>query len=376
MKIMILTPSSNRASPVQGAFLLAKYLHEHGHDTVFAPLDADDGDPSTLLEEIQSAGLPFHKFNMTGWGGLRHLARVRSYVKENRVDAVISYGLRPDIVNACLSGVTRLSAIREILRDQYALTHGPALSRIGAELHLRALKKLDGVFVLTRDMRFHLAENGVDPSLIHLVNNFVDVAEIRKSVKHDHTQENGNVHVGYFGRLIRRKRLDVALRGVYKLIYEHAHKNVKFHLVGDGSLRPDLMRLATELGLNEHTVFHGHLTNPLKLMNQMNLVVLTSDREGMPRCLLEAMSLGKTCIACDIPGMSELIRDGETGYLFPQGDVDGLATLIDDIIRFARYLSPVGLHQFMLVHYDVNSCGKQMLHQMLEIVKSKTDQSL
>ena len=106
-------------------------------------------------------------------------------------------------------------------------------------------------------------------------------------------------------------------------------------------------------------------------MEKMDLVVLTSDSEGTPRCLLEAMSLGKTCIAPDIPGMSELIRDGETGYLFPPGDVDGLATLIDDIIQFGRYLSSEGLHQFMLAHYDVSSCAKKMLSRLVLAGESK-----
>ncbi len=375
MKILVLTPAFKRASPVLGAFLFAKYLHKHDHETVFAALDANGAD-SSLLGEVKRAGVAFYNFEMTGWAALRHLRRVRTYVRDNHIDAVISYCLRPDIVNSYLSGVVRLSAIRDIVRDQYGLSYGWPLSRLGAELHLRTLKKLDGIFVLTQDMAAHLSQNDVDPSLIHLVNNFVDVSEIKENAKDYDTREKGYVHVGYFGRLVRGKRVDVALRGICKLVNHYKNKNVKFHLAGDGPLRTELTRLTNTLGLNEHVVFHGFSTNPLPLMKQMDLVVVTSDREGTPRCLLEAMSLGRTCIASDIPGMSELIRDGETGYLFPRGDDDRLAALMDDIIRFGRYLSAEGLHEFMLTHYDVNSCGKKMLHQVLEIVKSKTERSL
>ena len=371
MKILVLTPAFKRVGPVLGALIFAKYLHEEHHDTVFAALDADKHGPLSLLEEVRRAGIPFYNFEMTGWAGLKHLKRVGNYVRDNGIGAVVSYGLRPDIVNSYLSGIIRLSAIREILRDQYALSYGWLLSRLGAELHLHALKKLDGIFVLNRDMATHLAKNGINPSVIHLVNNFVDVAEIRKNARDGERRQNDDVHVGYFGRLVRRKRVDVALRGVQKLVYRHAHRNIKLHVAGDGPLHHELLRLAKELGLSEQTIFHGHLSNPLDLMEKMDLVVLTSDSEGTPRCLLEAMSLGKTCIAPDIPGMSELIRDGETGYLFPQGDVDGFATLIDDIIQFGRYLSSEGLHQFMLAHYDVSSCAKKMLSRLVLAGESK-----
>lgn len=371
MKVLILTPAFTLASPVMGAFLFAQYLHKHDHETVFAALDADRAD-SSLLGEIKRAGLPFHNFQMTGWTGLRHLRRVRTYVRDNRIDGVVSYCLRPDIVNSSLSGVARLSAIRDLVRDQYALSYGWLVSRLGAELHLRTLKKLDGVFVLTQDMAAHLFENGVETSLIHVVNNFVAVEEIREKAKDYNTRENRYVHVGYFGRLARGKRVDVALRGMWKLVNHYKYKNVKFHLVGGGPLRDKLAQLTNTLRLTDQVVFHGFSTNPLQLMNQMDLIVLTSDREGTPRCLLEAMSLGKTCIAPDIPGMSELIRDGETGYLFPPADDDSLAALMDDIIRRRRYISGDDLYEFMLTHYDVNACGKAMMEKMLEIVTSQS----
>ncbi len=144
MKILVLTPAFKRASPVLGAFLFAKYLHKHDHETVFAALDADGAD-SSLLGEVKRAGVAFYNFEMTGWAALRHIRRVRTYVRDNHIDAVISYCLRPDIVNSYLSGVVRLSAIRDIVRDQYGLSYGWPLSRLGAELHLRTLKKLDGI---------------------------------------------------------------------------------------------------------------------------------------------------------------------------------------------------------------------------------------
>ena len=371
MKCLVLTPAFKRASPVLGAFLFAKYLHRHDCEPVFAALDAD-GTDSSLLEEVCRSGVSFHNFEMSGWIGLRNVGRVQTYVRDNRINVIVSYCLRPDIVNSYLSGVVRFSAIRDVVRDQYALSYGWLLSRVATEIHLRTLKKLDGVFVLNQDMAAHLSSNGLETSLVHVVNNFVDVEEIRSKAQGNDTREPGYAHVGYFGRLARGKRVDVALRGISKLVNHYKHNTIKFHLAGDGPLRDDIRRLANSHGLNEHVVFHGFVTNPFPLMKKMDLVVLTSDREGTPRSLLEAMALGKTCIASDIPGMSQLIRNGETGYLFPPADDDSLAALMDDIIRRRRYISGDELYKFMLTHYDVNACGKAMMEKMLEIVTSQS----
>lgn len=366
---MILTSSFEKTSPIQGAFAFGRYLHQCGEGVTFAALDSNDRARQSLLPEIQRCGLSAQSFEMTGWPGLIHITRVRDYVRKNSIDAVISYSLRPEIANACLSGVMRVSAVREILREQFALSYDRVTSRVLSELRLKVLRKLDGILVLTEAMGEHLAENGIDPNVIHQVNNFVDVEEVRGVLKEQVEPKDADVHIGYFGFLNRRKRVDIALRAVRNLVYDYGHKNIKFHIAGDGPLGPQLMRLTYELGLNEETIFHGYLGSPFALMKKMDLVVLTSEGEGLPRCLMEAMSLGKTCIAADIPGMSELIRHSETGYLFRKGDVEGLSSLLHEIIESKRHLPPDELYRYMLEHFDINSCAGKMLGSLQEIAR-------
>ncbi|MGH7831472.1 MAG: glycosyltransferase [Candidatus Binatia bacterium] len=369
MNVMVLTPSFEHTSPVQGALLLAKYLHRNGEGILFAALDSRGTTAESLLPEIAGSGVPFHCFEMSGWAGLRHVARVREYVKEKEIDAVVSYSLRPEIVAASLSGVIRVSAVREVLRDQFSFSYGPLAARLLSELRLRALKRHDALFVLTQAMADHLVANGVEPSGIFRVNNFVDVDEVRSVLRNGCGSGGGGVQIGYFGLLNRRKRVDVALRAVAKAAQHYGHENIQFHIAGEGPLRGRLTQLAEELGLEGRTIFHGFLGNPLGLMGRMDLVLLASEAEGLPRCLMEAMALGKTCVASDIPGMSEFIRHGKTGYLFPKNDVDALASLLDEIIQRRGYLDPDVLHDYMLQHYDVQSCGRKMVAHLHEIAR-------
>ena len=372
MKIMLLTPSFERSSPVQGAFVFAKYLHQQGDEVTFAALDSTGRAKPSLLLEIERSGLPFQCFDMTGWPGLKDISRVRTYVEDHGIETVLCYSLRPEIVVSRLSGVIRVSAVREILRDQFFLSYGRILASLLTQIRLRVLKRLDAIFVLTRAMGEHLTANGIALGAIHHVNNFVDVEEIRGALGNGASPVSSSVHIGYFGLLNRRKRVDVALRAVAKLVRVHARQNVSLHIAGDGPLRPWLMGLAQELGLEHYAVFHGYLRDPFELMRKMNLVILTSEGEGLPRCLLEAMALGKTCIASDIPGMSEFIKHGETGYLFRKADFEELASLMNDIIGSKRYLPPEVLYRYMLDCYDVDVCAAKMRQTMQRILQKKS----
>jgi glycosyltransferase involved in cell wall biosynthesis len=367
MKTMVLTPSLRRTGPVQGSFLLARHLQQCGEEVVFAVLDADVPSAVSLADEVESSGVAVHCFNMTGWRGIRHRHRVRAYLRENAIDAVVSDGLRPDLINGGLD-VVRIGTVRGILQEHYALDHGWPLSRGITIVHVRALRRLDAIFAISAAIRDHLVGKGVDPGRIQVVNNFVDVDEIRKALATGPQLNDASIHVGYFGALIRRKRVDVAIRAVAKLVKECGHKALKLHIVGDGPLHEKLAGSVRDFSLEQQVAFHGYLRNPLDLMKDMNLVVLPSDSEGVPRCLMEALSLEKTCIASDIPGVRGLIEDGVTGYLFKRGDAEDMASVIDGVIREGRYLPKENLHRHMLRNHDVTTGAEAMLSRVRELV--------
>ena len=82
---------------------------------------------------------------------------------------------------------------------------------------------------------------------------------------------------------------------------------------------------------------------------------------------MEALSLGKTVISSDLPGIEELIIEKETGYLFPSGDFMGLALLIDQIIQNKSFLPPEQLISYIRENYDINVCSEKMLDQIKNI---------
>jgi glycosyltransferase involved in cell wall biosynthesis len=114
-----------------------------------------------------------------------------------------------------------------------------------------------------------------------------------------------------------------------------------FLVVGTGPSRRELLALATELGVLPNFRFVGEIDHGdvPRYVNLCDLLVLPSEREGLPLVSLEAQACGKAMISSAIPGADEIISDGETGLLFRIGDVDDLAakilSLVDDPERCA-----------------------------------------
>jgi len=109
-------------------------------------------------------------------------------------------------------------------------------------------------------------------------------------------------------------------------------------LVGDGPERAETERLAEFLGLKNRVRFLGSRNDVPALLRQCDLLVLPSLWEGFGIALVEAMVLGVPTLACRAGGVSEIIRDGETGLLVPPGDADAMAAgiqrlLSDDALR-------------------------------------------
>jgi len=98
----------------------------------------------------------------------------------------------------------------------------------------------------------------------------------------------------------------------------------ELELVGDGPLRDQVEALVASLGLGSRVRFTGFCADVPSRLADAQLFVLASKWEGFPRSILEAMRAGLPVIASDVGGVRESVRDGETGFIVPPGEVDAL----------------------------------------------------
>jgi glycosyltransferase involved in cell wall biosynthesis len=129
--------------------------------------------------------------------------------------------------------------------------------------------------------------------------------------------------VGAVARLVPGKGLECFVRMAARIL--SARSDVRFLIVGDGSLRRDLERLVGSLGIGKKVVFAGHRTDVPALLETMDLFVLPTLREGFGVVFAEAMAMGKATIGSRIGPVAEVVEDGVTGYLVPPDDPEQFA---------------------------------------------------
>ena len=114
-------------------------------------------------------------------------------------------------------------------------------------------------------------------------------------------------------------------------------------IYGDGGLKKDLISEAERLGINDKVSFPG-FADWGELSKDASMFVLSSDLEGMPNALMEAMALGMPCIStdCDGGGAAFLIESGKNGLLVPKGDVEALASAMRRMLTDSPFAEQCG----------------------------------
>jgi glycosyltransferase involved in cell wall biosynthesis len=139
----------------------------------------------------------------------------------------------------------------------------------------------------------------------------------------------------FVGRLTLQKNLSLVLK-TFGRISSERRLRVRLHVVGDGPLRAELERLASEVCASGDVIWHGWLPKRelAALYRTSDVFVNPSLYEGMPNTVLEAMASGLPVVASNIGGNDSLVKHGLTGFLFDFADEAGfgrmLCRLIDD----------------------------------------------
>ncbi len=153
------------------------------------------------------------------------------------------------------------------------------------------------------------------------------VVNFHSEISHDYYNSKKEiVSVGRFE--IIQKRQDILLRAG-SIVFDK-YPDYKIVFLGDGPDEIKAKKLAKELGIESNVVFAGVTDKVLEKVNQSEIFVLSSDYEGIPNVLIEAMSIGMPCVAtdCSPGGARMLLEDGAAGKLVDCKDYEALANEI------------------------------------------------
>jgi len=138
--------------------------------------------------------------------------------------------------------------------------------------------------------------------------------------------------IGNVARLEKRKGHKFLIDSFKNVVEKQKDSHVKLLIIGEGNKREYLENYVNELKLGNKVIFTGYREDVEELMAIMDIFVLTSLREGLPRVLVQAAAVGMPSVAFNVDGVPEIVKDNYNGFLIRAGDVGQLVNRIKKYI--------------------------------------------
>lgn len=177
--------------------------------------------------------------------------------------------------------------------------------------------------------------------------------------------------IGIVGRLTPIKNHELFLEAAQKLVTQR--DDVHFVIIGDGESRPDLEQSVKNRSLSEHVTFAGWFQDIGLMLHQLNMLVNTSDNEGTPVSVIEAMVAKTPIVATAVGGTPDILKEGEFGRLVPARDADQLVQAILETLENVDPETLTTAQSYALNRYDISRLVNDLatLYRDLLIEKGK-----
>lgn len=267
-----------------------------------------------------------HPFDL---GLLRHLL---AYCRDQGIDVIHTHEYKTDVIAAWLK--PRVPA--KWVSTFHSANAGNLKLKFYQALAYRALKKADRVMTVSPHQKELLLEKGIPSAILTVLPNGVDTEMFAPTGNEENLRAEWGIPgdavvLGFVGRLSKEKNIPLLLEAFSQVVQEH--KKLFLILAGEGPERKNVEKLISELGLQEKARLVGFLENTVPFYSSIDLFVQSSDTEGMPNTVLEAMAMGLPVVATEVGGVGELIQNNEEGFLVPAGDAGRLAQSMIKLIE-------------------------------------------
>lgn len=282
---------------------------------------SSNGQIREALEERNIRFVPLSEFSPSS---------IKTMLLQEKPDIIHAHDMRASFYAARVCG--RIPLISHIHNNAFN-SRGISLKSIA---YLLAAKKAKHIFWVSESSYEGYAFHRLFVKKSSVLYNIIDIDELNKKMRND--MKVYDYDVSYVGRLTYQKhpeRLMKVLKHVKDKLPE-----IKIAIIGTGDLEEATKALADQYELKDNVHFLGFQSNPLKILHDSKVMIMTSRWEGTPMCALESLALGTPIVSTPADGLCELIETGVNGYT--SSTDEALAQYICDIVSdstLARKLS-------------------------------------
>lgn len=273
-----------------------------------------------------------HSFDPSIWPALRRL------IQDRQIDIVHSHEHKTDLLALLLSRHEDVIPL--------ATAHGWVGQSWREKLYYRADKRLLArfpfVIAVSSDIRAELIAHGAQPHNVRTILNAIDPHKHQRdsartaAARAQFGVQPHDIAIGAVGRLERQKRFDILIDAFEAMASRRRDQHLKLLIAGDGSLMPELRALVAARRLEQTVCLLGNQTDIVGFHHALDLFVQSSEYEGTPNSVLEAMALETPIVATDAGGTSELALHAQHALIVPINTPQALTTAMDDALFLDR----------------------------------------
>lgn len=361
MKVLIVIGQMLCGGSERVVYNLYRNIISTGHRVVIVVLGRVDYDSFPLLRTE----------NLIIYSGSKNKGKVKSNYRKTKFIRFCIKSQKPDVILSFIDVTNVLSIMaRRFIKIPLVISerNNPDCSKMSSSwffLRNCVYRFADSLVVANYglkklcSMRFKVKRIDVIPNLINLKN-------IRKKSKK---------RIIAVGSLSQQKRFDLLVEAMHILKLEGRLKEYKLHIFGEGPEYKFLKKLIKEKELSDTVFLRGQSNRILDEYAASDIFVLSSDYEGQPNVLLEAMSIGLACIStrCDF-GPEELIKNGDDGILVDTKSAGQLSSAIEKLITDINFREDMGRRAKIKIYQKFSE--ENLLEEWFKLFKilQKTDE--
>jgi len=295
-----------------------------------------------LSDKIGELGFEITGLHHKGFFSFKTLFRLISIFRKEKPDIVHTYLFTADMYGRLAAKVTGVKIVINSIRnmDKWAERHHVFVENILAKFTNKITINADKVRAFLHenrkidDNKIVRIYNGVELSRFDKLKNPVD---IKKAL----SIPDSALVVGMVSRLSEQKDYETFFKAAERVVDKV--KDVYFVAVGEGPKRQELEKAVRSRKYGEKVIFTGLRRDVPDLINAMDICVLSSHYEGCPNVILEYMAVSKPVVASDVGGCSELVIDGESGFIVPPENSHALGEKIVALVNDNDLRKKMGL---------------------------------
>lgn len=285
----------------------------------------------TLYERLKKAGIDVSLIDESVLSPLAMIHGIRNHIQTQGTSILHTHGFKENILGVS-AGI--LAGVHCSVRT----AHGSPETRAAwYRLDKRLLNILDNltarffqdaIIAVSGQLSNTLTQKFGDK--VHHIPNFIDVDQLRRdyldrrSVEHESAKP---LIVGIVGRLVPVKRVDLFVDTIAELIHKH-QIDVHGMIIGDGPLRSAIEQRVQQKGLESNITITGFQNPVYPALTKLDILLMTSDHEGLPMTLLEALALEVPVVAHNVGGIPEVLNQGSAGVLVNDHSPRGFASAV------------------------------------------------